>query len=76
MASGCGQNFGTGFGEIFSNQASRNQSDTGGIPSKGPTRKGHYRGIASGDLDGDGAAELISANILTGELVIWPGRKN
>ncbi len=73
--SGCAQTPEIGLAGIFSRPDYENQNNTDGIPSKGPTGKGHYRGIASGDLNGDGIAELISANILTGELMIWPGKK-
>ncbi len=75
MLSGCVQASEVGLTSIFSRPEYQDRKDTSGIPSKGPTQSGHYRGIASGDLDGDGIAELISANILTGEIVIWPGRK-
>lgn len=49
--------------------------DATGLPSKGPVKSGYYRNLVSGDLDGDGLPELVSANLLTGDLVIWPGKR-
>jgi hypothetical protein len=43
------------------------------LPSKGPVKSGHFRTLASGDPNGDGIPELLSANLLSGDLVIWPG---
>ncbi|MFC1491180.1 FG-GAP-like repeat-containing protein [Nitrospinota bacterium] len=53
------------------------QGESSGLPSKGPVKSGHFRTLASGDLNGDGIPELLSANLLSGDLVVWPGhRKN
>lgn len=73
MMSGCGQLSGGGFGDLFSRQGILDEKDTSAIRSKGPTNQGHYRGIANGDLNGDGYPELVSADVLTGNLIIWPG---
>jgi hypothetical protein len=73
MVSGCGQLSGIGFSDIFSRQSMLDENDTGAIRPKGPTNQGHFRGIAKGDLNGDGYPELVSANVLTGNLIIWPG---
>ncbi len=49
------------------------QGEGMGLPSKGPVQSGYFRTLASGDLNGDGIPELLSANLLSGDLVIWPG---
>jgi hypothetical protein len=51
------------------------KSEDIGLPSKGPTKSGYFRNLASGDLNGDGFPELTSADLLTGEIVILPGKR-
>ncbi|MBT3432574.1 MAG: hypothetical protein HOC91_03990 [Nitrospinaceae bacterium] len=50
-------------------------SESTGLPSKGPVKSGYYRNLVSGDLNGDGLPELVTANLLTGDLIIWPGKR-
>ncbi|MDA0999385.1 MAG: FG-GAP-like repeat-containing protein [bacterium] len=46
-----------------------------GLTPKGPLQQGHFRGLAVGDLDGDGAMEIVAGNFLNGTIHVWYGQK-
>ena len=56
-------------------QPEEKTSPSKSLPPKGPTSEGHYRGLAVGYLDGDGTPEIVAGRILTGEIVIWRGKR-
>ncbi|MEK6711922.1 MAG: VCBS repeat-containing protein, partial [Nitrospinota bacterium] len=45
------------------------------LPAKGPVATGYFRGLSVADLDRDGSPELISSDLATGQIFIWPTRK-